>query len=629
MRRIALLLSIGMLSASAVAQTRLPDGQGPDAAARVLCRVKLVAPGEPDMTSVEDILASILKPGMTDEEKCVAIYRFVHEHRFWYPSAAARQNGRSVDDPVLQSNCYATLICQQDAAITGALWAAAGYDVRYWQLGGHTSGEVLWGGKWRNLDATFGRYRRDKDSEIGDVSVNQGSMYKPGKSYVPPYDDFDIGHRMDLTLRRGESFTRYWYPLGTAAEYWRPGGQKGIRPDDKKGQRRALETIVRKKEYRIDARGQGYVNGEWTFSPDYTDADWRTLFETVENVSVDAKSGTLRREDAARPATLVWRMRTPYVITGAWVECAVTGAPATLAVSTDEGASWKTLAPVNAGRQKVTLFEQVADEFSYLLKIAPGVDTRVSALKITTIVQANPLALPALVAGKNEVRLSQGEQVETLVIQPDFQTTDYRAQVFDETNLTTAREQLQPQWVSGICAKEGGRESTLVYKVTAPGDIRRARWGGRFRATADDENEMYYSLDGKTWTKQTLSDRWTCPRSETPNLYPAYWETTEGFPAGTRTVYLKYRFVRPVPKKEPTELNLATHVRMDVDYVPRAKTGSAPVEVTYAWVEGDEKNPVEKTHTEIARKLPHAYSITVGGEEKPLMKWVRLRVAAP
>jgi len=587
-----------------------------------LCRVKVLAPGEPDMTSIEDILAGILEPGMTDEKKCLEIYRFVHKHRFWYPSAAGMLNGRAVDDPVLQANCYATLICQQDSAITGALWAAAGFDVRYWQLGGHTTGEVKYGGKWHNFDATLGRYRRDKSGEVGDVSVTQGRMYKPGKSYIPPYDDYDVGHRMDLTLRRGESFTRYWYPLGTARDYWRPGGRKSIRPDDKKGQRRGLETIVRKKPYRMDTKGQGYVNGAWVFSPDYTDANWRDLFESVENVAVDAKSGTLKRKDPAKPATLVWRMRTPYVITGAWVE----GGTMAVSVSTDEGASWKPAGETKPGRAKLALRELVADTFSYLLKIDLERDTGFLNLKMTTVVQCNPLSLPALVAGENTVRLSQGEQVETLVIHPNLETTDYRAQVFAETNVVTAREQLQPQWTRGICAKEGGKESTLVYKVTAPGAIKRVRWGGRFRATANDVNEMYTSLDGKTWTKQPMSDRWTFPKSETPNLYPAYWETTEGFPAGTRTVHLKYRFERPVPKKDPAELNLATHVRMDVDYIPRAKTGSAPTEVTYKWVEGEGKDAVEKTHTEVAAVLPHTYKINVAPEGKPLMKSVRMRV---
>ena len=603
-----------------------------------LCRLKLVSEAEPDMTSVESILKDITRPDMTDELKCIAVYQFVHQHRFWYPSAAAMQNGRAVSDPVLQANCYATLICQQDAAITGALWAGLGYDVRYWQLKGHTTGEVYYGGRWRNFDATLGRYRRDKDGEIGDVSLTQGSMYKPGVSYIPPYDDYEVGHRMDLSLRRGETFTRYWYPLSKENDYFRPGGSAGRFPDDKKGQRRDLASIMRKKPYRIDAKGAGYCNGLWEFKPDLSDDRWREGFESTENVAV-AGGKCLSTKAAGTPAELVWRMRTPYIITGAWVEGEFTTDGAAdavkLSVSTNNGATWQETDAVKAGRQKLVLREHVADKFSYLLKLvmkgAPGA-VGVRDLSCTTVVQTNPLSLPALQAGPNKIRLSLGEQVETMTIYPDLETSDYRAQVLEESNIVTAREQLQEKWLRGLCAGVGGRDSTLVYKVTAPGDIRQVRWGGRFRASKDDLNEMHYSTDGKTWKPQPMSNRWTFPTSETPNLYIAYNETTKDLPEGTRTVFLKYRFKRPVPKKDPAELHIANAIRIDVDYVPKAKTGTAPVEVTYCWAEGDEKNPVEKTHTELARpdkSGPHTYTLTVAGEEKPLMKWVRLRVAAP
>lgn len=201
-------------------------------AATWLCRVKLVGEAEPDTTSVTSILKDITQPDMTDEKKCIAVYQFVHRHRFWAPSSAPVENGRSVADPVLQTNCFGALICQQDAAITGAFWAGLGFDVRYWQLKGHTTGEVFYGGKWRNFDATLGRYRRDKNREVGGVSLTQGKMYKPGISRIVSYDDYEIGHRMDLTLRRGETFTRYWYPLSMTPDYWRPGSN-GKMPDDR------------------------------------------------------------------------------------------------------------------------------------------------------------------------------------------------------------------------------------------------------------------------------------------------------------------------------------------------------------------------------------------------------------
>ena len=600
-----------------------------------LCRVKLVSEAEPDMTSVESILKSITQPDMTDEKKCIAVYQFVHRHRFWYPSAAATQNGRAVNDPVLQANCYATLICQQDAAITGALWAGLGYDVRYWQLKGHTTGEVFYGGRWRNFDATLGRYRRDKDGEIGDVSLTQGRMYKPGVSYVPPYDDYEVGHRMDLTLRRGETFTRYWYALSKERDYFRPGGRTGRFPDDKKGQRRDLASIMRRKPYRIDTKGAGYCNGLWEFKPDLSDDRWREVFDRTQNVA--ASQGKLLSPKAADTAAeLTWRMRTPYVITGAWVEGNfLTGGDGDILkafVSTNHGATWQEAGPVQSGKRKLSLGPQVAGKFSYLLKLTmkgrKPQSVGVRDLTCTTVVQENPLSLPALQGGENKVQLSTGEQVETMTICPDLSTPEYRAEVFEETNVVTAREQLQAKWVSGLCAREGGKESTLTYKVTAPGEIKRIRWGGRFRAEPDDLNEMHWSTDGRTWRKQSMSARWSFPASKTPNLYPAFNETTEGLPTGTKTVFLKYRFRRPVPKKDPAELHIANAIRIDVDYLPPAKTGPAPLEVAYCWAEGDEKNPVEKTHTELARTLPHPYNITVKGEEKPLMKWVRMRIVS-
>ena len=84
-----------------------------------------------------------------------------------------------------------------------------------------------------------------------------------------------------------------------------------------------------------------------------------------------------------------------------------------------------------------------------------------------------------------------------------------------------------------------------------------------------------------------------------------------------------------MPKSDPAEVHLATAVRMDVDYAPPSAGAAAPVEVTYCWAEKTASGDSEKTHVELARKLPHSYSITVAGKGKPLMKWVRMRLVSP
>jgi hypothetical protein len=50
------------------------------------------------------------------------------------------------------------------------------------------------------------------------------------------------------------------------------------------------------------------------------------------------------------------------------------------------------------------------------------------------------------------------------------------------------------------------------------------------------------------------------------------------------------------------------------------------LQITYTWVEDEHGKSVEKTHTEVVRSLPYSYKITVGGEGKPLMKSMRMRL---
>ncbi|MFB3891399.1 MAG: hypothetical protein ACE15C_05175 [Phycisphaerae bacterium] len=605
-----------------------------------LCRARLTTDVEPDMTSIESVVRSIIRPGMTDEEKCMALYWFVHDHRYWYPSFYPVENSKPVADPVLIVNCYPALICQNDATVTTAFWAAAGFDVRYWQLGGHTTGEVFYGGKWRNFDATSGRFVRDQDGGVGGVDLSQ-RFYKPDKSRVEPFDDFEIGHEMNFSLRKGETFTRYWSPLGDGPDFWRPSNTKDKRADNRPGHRLGLDAAMSRKPYRFDHKGSGVANGLLTFTPDVREKGWETLFDKADSVAADA-AGMISPAEG-KTGELVWRVYIPWTITGAFLEgefAVGSGGEIKASVSADNGSTWKDLGAVAAGRQKIPLREQVAGEFGYLVKLTlkgPR-GTGVTDLTTSTIVQLNPLSLPALKNGRTAIHLAAGEQLETITIDPDLNAPGYRSQIAEESNTVISKEISSESWVCGLRAKEPGKESTIVYKVTAPGDVRQVRWGGRFKVGAGCVNEMLYSTDGKTWKKQELSGRWIVADSPARKIYRPFNETTADWPPGTRTVWLKYRFIR-----EQGEPVLMTALRVDVDYAPPGASLALPVEVTYCWEEeeapaapvkaGDppltplaKSKLVEKTATEVVRRLPFSWSINVGGPAKPMMKWVRMRL---
>ena len=184
-----------------------------------------------------------------------------------------------------------------------------------------------------------------------------------------------------------------------------------------------------------------------------------------------------------------------------------------------------------------------------------------------------------------------------------------------------------PKWVSGLCATKPDTESYVVFKLEAPGDIRRLRWGGRF-FRGNDFNKLFYSFDGKTWTEKKWSYRQAPKVTQNKRRSSvADYETLKTVPAGTRTIWLKYWFLRKGPIKDPAKLHLATQLRADADYVPAVRGRRPPVEVTYCWTERHGKMDVEKTHTKVVKSYPASYTVTVRGDRQPTMKSVKIRLA--
>lgn len=112
--------------------------------------VRLTRPGWPDLTSAETILASILEPGMTDEEKALAIYEFVKAWRIhWTP----RDGTEEMHDPVKLIGVYGYGFCDDAARGIEQLARRAGLRTRVWELDGHVVSEIHFNGRWHVFDA--------------------------------------------------------------------------------------------------------------------------------------------------------------------------------------------------------------------------------------------------------------------------------------------------------------------------------------------------------------------------------------------------------------------------------------------------------------------------------------------
>jgi len=617
-----------------------------------LHNLKVVSNNVPDTTSVEALLKDIIKPGMTDEAKCMAVWQVVYENRFWNPSSRGNLRAQlGGTDPIVVLNCFAPTICQQDAEMCIALWGMLGYSARMWQLGWHTTSEVFYGGQWRHFDATLGRITRDDSGRVASVTLGRKRKgwknWMRRESYVSGTEGISLGHTMGITLRRDETFTRYWYPLGKDPDYW-CATSDGLRPDNRprRGRRRLQRAMdLKERRFKPMPDDAAYGNGRWIFQPDFTRPNWRQFLEDSQNVAVSAGRDMyaycpvrLHPEKPRRQAWVVFRVKSPYVLSGGWLSgffaAGGKGDELEVLASTDHGRTWRSLwtrTSARANWQTIGLRDVVSGRFDCLIKVrmraARGAqDVRVGGLRFESIVMNNPFVLPALKLGKTQVTVDTGPQLERISIHPCVADPEYRTQIAAEKNTTTSWEARGADWETGLLAKEPGRESYVVFKVTTPGRMRRVRWGGRF---PDDNanNKLFYSFDGKSWTEKPWS--YAQRVKDTQNRrreHVAIYEQLDSLPKGTTTVYLKYWFLRRGAPGGKWQRLLTPGIRIDADYLPASRGKRPPVEVTYCWNEYHGRAKVEKTHKKVIDSYPTTYGIIVKGDREPTMNWVRVRL---
>lgn len=618
-----------------------------------LYNLKVISDTVPDVSSAEALLAQIITPGMTDEQKATAVWRVMYEGRFWNPSS--RGNLRMElggTDPIITLNCFSPTICQQDAEILIALWEMLGYSARMWQLGWHTTSEIYYGGKWRHFDATVGRITRDADGEIGSVTL--GRKHKGWKnwmrsnSYISEAEGISLGHRMGLTLREGESFTRYWYPLGKTADYW-CASSDGRRPDNRVRRRRRLAKAMKLKERRFKPMPDdaAYGNGLWVFEPDLAGKNWRRLLEGSQNLTATVNEeghAWVHPIAAGKEAWATFRIKSPYILSGGYVSgtFGTTNKSDQLEVlaSVDQGRNWHSLwqrklysgNPLK-GRKGRTLGlrELISGKFDCLIKIrmltaGEPSDVGFAGIRLESFVMNNPFLLPALKLGKTKISVETGPQLDSLSILPNMAMPEYRTQIVDEKNTITSWEADLPGWQMGLCSKTPGKESYVTFKVTTPGEMKKLRWGGRFI----DDNEttkLFYSFDGKKWTekpwtyKQRVKDTANDKREQV-----ALYEVLDKFPPGCKEVWLKYWFMRPAAAGTKPELLLTPGIRIDADYLPQVRAKRPPMVVTYCWTQYEGDKETEKTHRKVIEKYPSQYGIVVKGDREPAMKWVKVEL---
>ena len=210
---------------------------------------RIVINGRRNWYSTEDILAGILKPGMTTAEKAMAIWVYVssielqcHENDRRVDSGSTKKN-KELTNPVKWSNSYYCSGCQFAASVIVVLCQKAGIaaeDTRTVGLGSaHRIAEIRWDGDWHVLDGDERMFHLKRDNKTlasvadiaadpelcdrthgggfasGGLTKKRGVQYKNNPKRVTEFKDIGpLLSTMSMTLRPGEKFVWSWDNTG-------------------------------------------------------------------------------------------------------------------------------------------------------------------------------------------------------------------------------------------------------------------------------------------------------------------------------------------------------------------------------------------------------------------------------
>lgn len=339
--------------------------------------------GRNDFRSLPEIVARVVKPGMTDKEKAMALWWQEIQYRFHFEG-----DNNELSSPVKVFNVYGHNTCGNDSICLAGQWKQAGLKVAPARLVGHCVSQVFFDGGWHLLDGDMDSIYllRDNETIAGEQDLvrdhdlikrthTQGILQPDRRAgdewessiYVFEGDvggdrNADTAPAMNMTLRPGEALVWRWGHVNPVKYH---GGGKPQFPD------------------RI-------CNGLWEYRPDFNSETWREG-ATVRGIKATPQGLSAEGDEAG---TITWTMRSPYVYVGGKLE--VDGTSAKFEISWD-GKSWEP-----ADNDFDSKFpSQGTARYLYHLRCQLAGEARLRRLAIVNDLQMAPLTLPGMEVGNN------------------------------------------------------------------------------------------------------------------------------------------------------------------------------------------------------------------------------------
>lgn len=636
--------------------------------------IKVLTAQTPDVSSLEAWKQSVIKEGMSEKEKALAIFnsQIAFQHDDFAPMECLQRDqwNEWVLDPIKMFNVYGYTMCSVSAASMACLARYAGLPARISTIRDHIVPEFYFDGAWHMLDADQIHYFPKADGSIASLPevvagiaswlevhpefpmhdkaarhkwMNENRWQAAGPEILsrnpyfnasgwlpagrfawadsiqtfskinpPPRSCYSMGYEVKIQLRPGERLTRNWFNKGLHVNM----DGVGVAP-------RILKTQVAARELAYSRQwgdlAPGRIgNGVLEYDVPLAGGGFRNGALTAENLVAHSEDGlapALHVKNPALTGILDIRMPSSYVyLNGRCDLTAVFGDGGGIAVllSDNNGLDWKPVATVaKAGEQTIDLTPFVFRRYTYIIRfLIKGGGTGLDALKLTHDIQHSQRALPALDRGENQVSFAVGAPEGTITIEGAM---DLNPKSKGKQLTYGDFHPIMDGFPPGVMPRTNGKPGSVTFPVKTPGDMRRLRVSDYFISEGKDGMfliEVSFD-DGRTW--KIVDQPGEADLGFGPPFHVGRYVAVGEVPAGTRSALVRYRGVG----LNPVALGNA---RIDADYV-EPHGGFSPMQVTYVW----EEDGVEKRDVHVARSPKDAWTIDVGST--PVMKSLVLQLA--
>ena len=627
----------------------------------IVSNVKVLSDKVEDVSSIEAWQKSVIKPGMTDEQKALAIFNTVAKFRHFEPEPMEFTGlvSPTVTDPIKLFNVYGygTGSTSLMALARSLNFEARAFTVNRWGQ----APEIRYDNAWHYLDPSLIAYFKKPDGKIASVEelvANVKAWYEKNPGYIgdvpkiqkymreqngikngpellrnspmvdergnfpfnyfgwytamlifdgtnkTPFeyqDTYTAGYRVNIQLRKGEKLTRNWSNTGLHINMDGSGGNPELlNAETGKG------VLYYTPAWGGDRSNGRVGNGSLVYEPPLADATFKDAVLSAEQITFSAdKDKPVAVKDGEKSGAFVLRMPCSYVyLSGTLVVDAAlaAGGDVSVAFSDTNGLDWKDAGKISAaGPQTIDLKPFVYRHYDYRLKFTlNGAGTVVKALKISHDIQHSQRPLPALGKGDNTITFSSGPQEGTVTVQATHPESKAKQQpALEDFHITMTGFQPDP-YTSGKVLVPAAANADLTMPLETPGDIVRLRFGCNYRAGDANEGFEYQVSfdDGKTFK--------TVDKAMGPNRQNGKFIAFSEVPAGTRKAQVR---IHSVSKGNCVIFG----ARADADYT-EPHGGFRPVKVTYTWNEGT----AEKQDIHVAAKDSETYVIKCA--DTPKMK---------